>query len=425
MIVAEDLTPSRLVRLIQPNLAGVVLAQGGRNSHAAILCRSAGIPAVVGLEAGLPRIEAGQATIVDGSSGLVYFSPQPRVVAEYARLGIDSERIDAELRSHLEEPPVTRDGQRVSLLGNAALISDIPKLLAAGAEGVGLYRTEFPFLVRSTFPDEDAQLDVYRRIVEGLGGRNATLRTLDVGGDKTLPYLPIPTEDNPHLGWRSIRVSLEMQEPFRIQVRALLRASLHGPVRIVFPMISTVEELTSARTIVDQERAGLVAAGVDPAPVPVGAMVEVPSAALVLDRLAPHAEFFSVGTNDLVQYLLAVDRANRRVAHLYDPLHPAVLGVLRGVVETAARFERPLSVCGEMASQVLGATALLALGIRELSVSAGSLPRVRRLIQTCDAAALAGLADALCGAQGPREVRHLLTTELRRQAVPAPLWDGE
>ena len=200
VVVAEDLTPSRLVRLIQPQLTGVVLAQGGRNSHAAILCRSAGIPAVVGLEAGLPRIEAGQATIVDGSSGLVYFSPQPRVVAEYARLGIDSERIDAELRSHLEEPPVTRDGQRVSLLGNAALISDIPRLLAAGAEGVGLYRTEFPFLVRSTFPDEDAQLDVYRRIVEGLGGRTATLRTLDVGGDKTLPYLPIPTEDNPTWG---------------------------------------------------------------------------------------------------------------------------------------------------------------------------------------------------------------------------------
>ncbi|WP_025322506.1 phosphoenolpyruvate--protein phosphotransferase [Deferrisoma camini] len=417
VVVAEDLTPSRFVQLLQPNLAGVVLAKGGRNSHTAILCRSAGIPAVMGM-GDLPHVEPGAETIVDGNAGVVYFEPPEPVVQEYARLEADAAAVESDLRAHLAEPPVTRDGVRVRLLGNAALLSDVPRILEAGGEGVGLYRTEFPFLVRDRFPDEDEQVEIYRRILAALDGRVATLRTLDVGGDKSLPYLRLPREENPHLGWRSIRVSLEMDEPFRIQLRALLRAGLHGPLRIVFPMISTVEELARARAMLEDERARLARQGVEVPAVAVGIMVEVPSAVLCLDRLAPLADFFSVGTNDLVQYVLAVDRANPRVAHLYTPLHPAVLELLHRVAQVGRHEGKPVSVCGEMASRPLGAAALLALGIEDLSVSPGSLPRIRRLVQTVRSADLRALAPALLAAQGAGEVEERLATELRRQGVP-------
>ena len=423
VVIARDLTPSRFVHLLQPNLKGVVLAQGGRNSHTAILARSAGVPAVMGVGA-LPHADPGTPVILDGNTGLVYLDPSEPVAREYERLEADSAELEADLRSHVDEPAVTLDGVPVRVLGNAALLSDIPRILEAGGEGVGLYRTEFPFLIRPRFPDEEEQLAIYRRILEALGGRVATLRTLDVGGDKTLPYLTLPREDNPHLGWRSIRVSLEMEEPFRIQVRALLRASLHGPVRIVFPMISTVEECRRARQILDEELQALRRDGLEVEPVPVGVMVEVPSAALVLDRLAPWADFFSLGTNDLVQYVMAVDRANPRVAHLYDPLHPAVLGLIDRVVRTAREHGRPVGVCGEMASRGLGVAALLALGVTELSASPGALPRVRRMVQTVELASLQGLRPELLEAPEVGRVRELLARELSRQGTPEALWTG-
>ncbi len=423
VVIARDLTPSRFVHLLQPNLRGVVLAQGGRNSHTAILARSAGVPAVMGVGT-LPRVEPGTPVILDGNTGLAYLDPAEPVVREYERLEADTAELEADLRSHAGEPAVTLDGVPVRVLGNAALLSDIPRILEAGGEGVGLYRTEFPFLIRPRFPDEEEQLAIYRRILEALDGRVATLRTLDVGGDKTLPYLTLPREDNPHLGWRSIRVSLEMEEPFRIQVRALLRAGLHGPVRIVFPMISTVEECRRARRILDEELEALRRDGLEVGPVPVGIMVEVPSAALVLDRLAPWADFFSLGTNDLVQYVMAVDRANPRVAHLYDPLHPAVLGLIDRVVRTAREHGKPVGVCGEMASRGLGAAALLALGVTELSASPGALPRVRRLVQTVEMAPLRDLRPDLLAAPGAGRVREMLARELSRQGTPEALWTG-
>lgn len=425
VVVAQDLTPSQFVHLIQPNVVGVALVRGGRNSHTAILCRSAGIPAVVGLSAELPHVAPGQTVILDGTAGIVHLDPSSAVLQEYDRLVEDSHRLNEELLSHLDEPPITRDGRRIALLGNAALLSDIPKILEAGGEGVGLYRTEFPFLIRSSFPDEDEQVEIYGKILAALDGAVATLRTLDVGGDKSLPYLSLPREDNPHLGWRSIRVSLELEEPFRIQIRALLRASLLGPVRVVFPMISTVEELARAREILEEERAGLAARGIAVPALPVGAMVEVPSAALAVERLAPLADFFSVGTNDLVQYLLAVDRANRRVAHLYEPLHPTVLDLVGRVAETAHRLGRPIGVCGEMASRPFGAAALIAVGIRELSVSPGALPRVRRLVQTVDVGRLERLGATLRTASGAAEVRRHLAAELAAQGVPTPLREDE
>ncbi|MBI5443196.1 MAG: phosphoenolpyruvate--protein phosphotransferase [Deltaproteobacteria bacterium] len=425
VVIAEDITPSLFVRLMQPHLAGVALARGGENSHTAILCRSAGIPAVVGLGEKVPPVVAGEPAILDGNVGLLYLSPSERVTREYERLAEDTAKVEAEILTHLGEPLTTRDGARVRLLGNAALVADIPKIVQAGGEGVGLYRTEFPFLIRTSFPDEEEQLDIYAKILGALEGRPATLRTLDVGGDKSLPYLPVPKEENPHLGWRSIRVSLDMQEPFRIQLRALLRASLLGPLRIVFPMIATAGELREARGILEEEREGLRSRGVRLPEVPVGAMVEVPSAALGLERLAPHADFFSIGTNDLVQYLLAVDRANRKVAHLYDPLHPTVLETIGRIVETARRWQRPVAVCGEMAGRPLGAAALVALGVKELSLSPGVLPRVRRLIQLVDRRRLLGLATRLKAAEGAEDVKRLLRDELRDEGVPEPLWATE
>jgi len=425
IVIAQDLTPSQIVPLIQPNLAGVVLARGGRNSHTAILCRSSGIPAVVGLESDLPHVDRGQPVILDGNTGLVYLSPGKPILEEYERLARDKAELDEELRAHLSAPPVTRDGRRIELLGNAALLSDIPRILEAGGEGVGLYRTEFPFLIRSDFPDETQQVEIYTKIIKALKGLPATLRTLDVGGDKTLPYLSMPKDENPHLGWRSIRMSLAMEEPFRIQIRALLRASCEGPVRIMFPMISTVEEMKAARSIAEEERQALLDQGIRLPHVPVGAMVEVPSAALAIDRLAPQADFFSIGTNDLIQYLLAVDRANRRVAHLYDPLHPSVLDLIARVVESAESLDRPVSVCGEMASRILGASALMSMGIRTLSVSPGSLPNIRRLIQMVDLGKMKALAPRLRGAVGADEVRTLLKEELRHQKFPASLLERD
>jgi len=425
VVIAQDLTPSEFVQMIQPNLAGVVLAQGGRNSHTAILCRSSGIPAVVGLDTDLPHLTSGQPVILDGNAGLLYLSPSEQVVTEYKRLAEDAGRLNAELRSHIQEPSRTRDGLSIRLMGNAALLSDIPRILEGGGEGIGLYRTEFPFLIRSDFPDEEAQVGIYGKILNALNGRPATLRTLDIGGDKNLPYLRIPKEDNPHLGWRSIRVSLEMQAPFRIQIRALLRASLQGPLRLMFPMISTVEELQQAREILEEEIQVLSKRGIEVPPVSVGAMIEVPSAALAIDRLAPQADFFSIGTNDLIQYLLAVDRANRRVAHLYDPLHPIVLDVIAGVVSSARGLDRTVSVCGEMASRTLGAAALIAMEVEELSVSPGALPRIRRLIQTVDAGRLKSLAPQLRRAAGASDVRALLEEEFRTVGVPPSLWAGE
>lgn len=424
IVVAQDMTPSQFVRLLQPHLAGVALARGGQNSHTAILCRSAGIAAVVGLGSDLPEPVPGEAAILDGNAGLLYLSPLESVAREYARLARDSARLDAEILTHVAEPAVTRDGLAIRLWGNAALLSDLPKILEAGGEGVGLYRTEFPFLIRSDFPNEEEQLEIYGKILAALGGLPATLRTLDIGGDKNLPYLSLPREENPHLGWRSIRVSLDLEEPFRIQLRALLRASLLGPVRIVFPMISTVDELRRAREILEEERRSLVALGHALPPVPVGAMIEVPSAALCADRMAELADFFSIGTNDLVQYLLAVDRANRRVAHLYDPLHPTVLDVIAGVVDAARRRGRPLSVCGEMAGRPLGAAALLAVGVEELSLSPGALPRTRRLIQLADAGRLRALAPTLRRAEGAGQVKAALQDELRCQGIPEPLWSS-
>lgn len=417
IVLAYELTPSRLVRLLQPNLAGVAQAKGGETSHAAILCRSAGVPLVTAFAEDPPEIEKGTRVIIDGNVGVVHISPPDNVVAEYERFAEDARKIEEEFRSHISEPSETVDGVNITMMGNAALFSDVEKIASGGGEGVGLYRTEFPFLIRSSFPTEDEQADIYSRVIDALESGVATFRTLDVGGDKPLPYLMIPEEDNPQLGWRSIRISLELEDIFRIQVRALLRAAVKGPVRIMFPMVAGIGELRVARSIVEEERAKLQANGIDVPQVPVGSMIEVPSAAFSIERLATISDFFSIGTNDLVQYLLAVDRANPRVGHLYEVFDPTVLDVIGMVTEKCAAKEKPLAVCGEMAGTPLGAAALMAVGVRELSMNPASLPRVRRLVQSVDHSRLKALGPRLRTASGADEVRYLLKGEMRDQGV--------
>ena len=362
VILAVDLTPSQMAQFIQPNLKGVALTHGGANSHTAILCRSAGIPALVGANADILRTPSGVEAILDGNTGILYISPPPTIVAEYERLAADSAAFDLELRAHAGQPSATLDGVAVRLFGNAALMSDIPRIVEAGAEGIGLYRTEFPFLIRSSFPNEEDQYQAYSRAVERMGGREVTFRTLDIGGDKPLPYLSMGNEENPQLGWRSLRISFDMEEIFREQVRALLRASSHGPIRIMLPMVTGVPDMEHARRIVEEERRQLTARGFELGPSPLGAMIEIPSAAVTIDRLTRVSEFFSIGTNDLAQYLLAVDRGNPKVGHLYDPLHPAVLDMTARVADACRAAGRPLSVCGELAAGGLGAAGTRRLG---------------------------------------------------------------
>ena len=422
IVLATDLSPSQLAQLLQPELVGVALVKGGSTAHTAILCRSANIPAVVGIDVEPNSLDPDQPAILDGNAGILYLSPARPVEEEYDRLAADTRKMTDEWAAHAALPAVTVDGVAVGLSGNAALASDIPRIVGAGADGVGLYRTEFPFLIRSSFPTEDEQAETYLRAVRGMEGRPVTFRTLDVGGDKPLPYLPLPAELNPQLGWRSIRVSFDLEEGFRDQLRALLRAAAAGPVRILFPLICDEREMARARRIVDEERAALRAGGVDVPRVPVGAMIEAPSAAVLIERIGAHADFFSIGTNDLAQYLLAVDRGNPKVAHLYDPLHPAVLTVVAGIVEAAGRMGKPVGVCGESAGKGLGAAALLALGVTDLSVSPVALLKVRRLVQCVRCDRLRALAPKLTSAVSGGAVREMLREELSQQGVAEALW---
>jgi phosphotransferase system enzyme I (PtsP) len=423
VVLSVELSPSELVQLFQPNLVGIAVVNGGRNSHAAILCRSAGIPAIMAVEDDVHHLQTGQPCILDGNTGILYLSPEAPVVREYERLAADSSRIEAELRSHVGEPAVSLDGKHIRILGNAAFMSDVPRILEWGGEGVGLYRTEFPFLIRPSFPTEDEQVSAYVRTVRAMAGRVVTFRTLDIGGDKPLPYLPMPVEENPQLGWRALRVGFDLEDIFRTQVRAILRTAEVGPVRILLPMVMAAEDLKRARLMVEEERERLRARGHSIPAVPVGAMIEVPSAAILVDRLAAVGEFFSIGTNDLAQYLLAVDRGNPKVAALYDPLHPAVIEVIGQVVKALKKAKRPVAVCGELAGKVLGAAALLCLGVEELSVSPGSILRIRRLVQTVDVSRLRLLAPSLRSAASATEARDILRQALRGQRVPEVLWE--
>jgi len=382
IVVADELMPSVTARLELGRVRAFVTERGGKFSHTSILARSLGTPAVAGVPGASREIRTGDRVIVDGMSGVVFVDPAPDVRREYDRLEAEIRSGKERLRELVDLPAVTLDGTRVALYANASKLADTEAALLHGAEGIGLYRTEFGFSVRRALQTEDEQYDVLRRAAERLHPRKVVFRLLDVGGDKELPYLPLAAARNPSLAQRGIRFLLAHPDILRSQLRAFLRVSADHPVSILVPVVGGVEDVRRARAALVEAQAELRAEGkpFDPK-TPLGAMIELPSAALVARSLAREADFFSLGTNDLVQYLLAADREDEGMAAYYQPLHPAVLRLIAGVVDAAAREGRPLTICGDMAGEPLYTELLVGLGLRELSVAPGELLDVKNRVR--------------------------------------------
>jgi phosphocarrier protein FPr len=403
ILVAEDLTPSDTASLDRSKVLGFCTTAGGASSHVAILARSLDIPAVAGIDPGALALADGSPVILDGAKGTLRLNPSP---AEIERIRRRQQRLAAKRQTdlaHALETAETTDGKRVEVVANIGGVADAEQAVALGGEGVGLLRSEFLFLERATAPSEEEQLQVYSQIVNILGAeRPLIIRTLDVGGDKPLPYLPIPREDNPFLGERGIRVSLDRPELFRIQLRAILRASRIGKVSVMFPMIATLADLRAAKVILEEERLRL---GCDP--IPVGIMVEVPAVAVMAESFAREADFFSIGTNDLTQYTLAMDRGHPKLAPAVDGLNPSILHLIASTVEAAHQYRRWVGVCGGIASDPQAVPILLGLGVDELSVSVPTIPGIKAQIRAVSLAECCDLAHTALAKDTAAEVRAL------------------
>ena len=412
VLVGEDVTATQLAEIPPEKLAGVVSAKGSGSSHVAILARAMGVPAVMGLS-DLPvgRLD-GREVIVDGYMGRVYVQPNQAVLREFQRLAEEERELSEGLNRQACDPAITQDGVHVPIYVNSGLISDVSPAMDACAEGIGLYRTELPFMLRERFPGEEEQYGIYRSVLESFAPRPVTLRTLDVGGDKALPYFPVQ-EDNPFLGWRGIRITLDHPEIFLTQLRAMLRASQGlNNLQVLFPMISSMSELKEAQSLLERARLELLDEGVMVEMPKIGVMVEVPSAVYLAEALARRVDFLSIGTNDLVQYLLAVDRNNARVADLYHGMHPAVLRAIAQVIDGAHRIGKPVSVCGEMASDPESVLLLLGMGVDSLSVSAAGMPRVKWVVRSFTQEYARRLLDQALQMEEPGAIRGILNNAL-------------
>ncbi|MGI8385594.1 phosphoenolpyruvate--protein phosphotransferase [Robertmurraya sp. P23] len=409
IIVAEDLTPSDTAQLNRQFVKGFTTDIGGRTSHSAIMARSMEIPAVVGTKIATEEIQNGDLVIVDGLNGQVYINPTAEEVERFKSEHAAFEAQKAEWAKLVNEQTVTSDGHHVELAANIGTPKDLKGVINNGGEGVGLYRTEFLYMGRDQLPTEEEQFESYKAVLEGMDGKPVVVRTLDIGGDKELPYLNLPKEMNPFLGFRAIRLCLEEQDMFRTQLRALLRASVYGNLKIMFPMIATLAEFRQGKAILEEERQKLQAEGVAVSEkIELGIMVEIPSTAVIADQFAKEVDFFSIGTNDLIQYTMAADRMNERVSYLYQPYNPAILRLVKMVIDAAHKEGKWAGMCGEMAGDEQAIPVLLGLGLDEFSMSATSILKARSQIRNLSKADMEALAS---------EVLQMSTTEEVLEAV--------
>ncbi len=415
VLVAEDLSPADLAVVERDRFQGIVLATGGVTSHASLLAKSFEIPTVVAAEGLLESVRKEDSLIVDGNSGVVFVNPNKEIIGEYDRMERHYLAVNRELDEMRDLPAETTDGHRVRLLANMGLLTDIRFAQTHGAEGIGLYRTEIPFLAYHDFPTEAQQFALYQKVVEGMNGKPVTIRTLDIGADKYPPYVSIArAEPNPFLGWRSIRVSLEASETFDMQLRAILRAGALGPVRMLIPMVSSLEEILRVKAMLRDVKADLARNGIPfDADMELGIMVEVPSAVQMAHRLVEEVDFVSIGTNDLIQYLLAVDRGNRKVAPLYEPFHPAVLAALKQVIQAAQDKGKGVAMCGEMAGDPLSTLLLMGMGLEEFSMESLSIPVVRKLVRSVTYERAAAIGQEALRLDRVDEIKRYLFSEMR------------
>jgi phosphocarrier protein FPr len=409
ILLAVDLSPADIAQLDPEQVRGICTVLGGPTSHSAILARSLGIPAVAGLGEALLQVADDTSLLVDGGSGQVWLDPGPDILTEFEGRITAARQSAATARELSTAPAVTRDGRHIEAFANIGSLADARLAVACGAEGIGLFRTEFLFLNRTRPPDEDEQYAAYRQVAEALSGCTLTIRTLDAGGDKPLPYLDLGVESNPYLGWRAIRLCLARPDFFKQQLRAIQRLAADFPVRVMFPLIATLDEWLQARSLLAEARLELVQGGL-PAPerIQTGMMVETPAAALRLADFAAEADFFSIGSNDLIQYTLAAERGNPRLAELSDPLQPAVLQLIKGVIDVAHSYDKPVAVCGEMAADLPSVVLLVSLGIDGLSMNPASLPQVKQLVRKLEYKPLRLLAQAALRLESASAVRGAL-----------------
>ncbi len=416
VVVAYDLAPSDTVSMDKGKVLGFATDIGGRTSHAAIMARALEIPAVVGLRDVTKKVKPGTTIIIDGDKGYVIVNPASNQIRKYQ----ERKKKLLVYRKNLEIlrplPPQTLDGREVELAANIADQKEVDLAIKNGAEGVGLYRTEYLYMNRTTLPSEEEQLKAYSAVAKKVAPYSVIIRTLDIGGDKFLSPLPVPKEINPFMGWRAIRLSLELVDIFKTQLRAILKAAQHGKVKIMFPMVSSLEEVRKANSILNEVKKELEGEGVSLSnPVEMGIMIEVPAAAVIADILAKEVDFFSLGTNDLIQYTLAVDRVNEKVAHLYQPFHPTILRLVNGVIKAAHRENIWVGACGEMAGDPLGMAVLLGLGVDEFSIAPTSILEIKKIIRNLSWEELQKIANHLLKFSTSQQTKRYLENKLGKR----------
>ena len=410
IIVARDLMPSETAQLKRDHVLGIVTAIGGTTSHTAIMARTLGIPAVVGADEALESIRNGDLLIVDGDAGLVFINPDQASQERYLAVQEKNLQAGQELLKLRDMEAITRDGHLVELAANIGSVADAGLALENGAMGIGLFRTEFLYMDKTNWPTEEEQYDAYREALVKMGGKPVIIRTLDVGGDKKLPYADFPEELNPFLGYRALRLCLDCPDIFKTQLRALYRASVSGKLRVMLPMVASVEELREVKRIAGEVRDQLKNEKISfREDVELGVMIEIPSAAIISAELAQEADFFSIGSNDLIQYTLAVDRTNQRISPLYNPFHPAVMRLIKMVADNAHFAGKPVGLCGEMAADLRLTPLLIGLGLDELSMNPGSLLKVKQRIRNLDSQKCKIMAEQALHLATAAEVQDLIT----------------